>query len=81
MLYYMIDSDMDNKSRRVKDPKTGKVMRRGIWVADELYTAKEISKYIDFEKVSRPVNVSKRRIFWFFGARFAEEGAVKYVNA
>ena len=50
-------------------------------VPNELYTPAEVKRYSVPDKHGckmcsewlEPVNISKRRIYWFFGARFAME--------
>ena len=43
-----------------------------ILVKDELLTKKEMEKYNVPEKAVDPIEVSQKRIYWFFGARFAQ---------
>lgn len=50
-------------------------------VPNELYTPAEVKRYSVPDKHGykmrpewlEPVNISKRRVYWFFGARFAME--------
>ena len=50
-------------------------------VPNELYTPAEVKRYSVPDKHEyrmrpewlEPVNISKRRVYWFFGARFAME--------
>ena len=50
-------------------------------VPNELYTQAEVKRYSVPDKHGcrmrpewlEPVNISKRRVYWFFGARFAME--------
>lgn len=50
-------------------------------VPNELYTPAEVKRYSVPDKRGcrlrpewlEPVNISKRRVYWFFGARFAME--------
>lgn len=50
-------------------------------VSNELYTPTEVKRYSVPDKHGykmrpewlEPVNISKRRVYWFFGARFAME--------
>ena len=50
-------------------------------VPNELYTPAEVKRYSVPDKHGcrmrpewlEPVNISKRRVYWFFGARFATE--------
>ena len=60
MKYYKVKTEADNKKRP----------DGSIYIADELYTPAETRKYnINMDYVDA-VNVSKRRIYWCFGARF-----------
>lgn len=59
MIYYRVKPDADNK-------KFGKT----IYIGGELFTPAEAKKYnVNMDYVDA-VNISKRRICWFFGARF-----------
>ena len=60
MEYYKVKTEADNKKRPDGN----------IYVADELYTPAEARKYnVNMDYVDA-VEVSKRRVYWFFGARF-----------
>lgn len=61
----------------------GKVFRRSDYmqtIAGELFTAKEVEKYSKPDKYGykmelewlEPVEVSRNKTHWFFGARFAD---------
>ena len=45
-------------------------------VKDELFTKKEVEKYKIPAKILVPVEISKKRVYFFFGARF--EGLTWY---
>lgn len=57
-------------------------------VGRELFTAREFERYSAPDKYGcrlrrewvRPVNVSPRRVFFFFGARFADEKDIHPAN-
>lgn len=61
-----------------EEPKGGEIYLHSLnyWhslVKGELYTAKELKK-LNINPCSKfftPVEVSRRKIYWFFGARFA----------
>lgn len=60
MKYYKVKPEADNKKRLDGD----------IYVANELYTPAEAKRYnLNMDYVDA-VEVSKRRVYWFFGARF-----------
>lgn len=71
MLYYKVKPEFDNLSR-YKFKKGGGLEIDGIYIANELYTANELKKYLDYSKVVEPVEIPKSKIYFFFGARFAE---------
>lgn len=61
MKYYKIKKEHDNKKR-----KDGSIL-----IENELYTEKELKKYnipVDYCDI---VEVSKRQVYFFFGARFS----------
>lgn len=60
MLYWKVKPECDNKRRA-----DGSVL-----VANELYTTKEKEKFHISENALVPVEISKRCIYFFFGARF-----------
>lgn len=60
MEYYKVKTEADNKKRP----------DGSIYVADELYTPAEAKRYKLNMDYMDAVNVSKRRIYWCFGARF-----------
>lgn len=60
MKYYQIKKEYDNKKR----------IDGSIFVENELYTEKEKTKYNIPENYYNVVEVSKRNIYFFFGARF-----------
>lgn len=66
MTYFKVKTEADNKMRITT---TGK--NDGIWIADELLTAREAKKYIGYENKTEKVEVKKTDTYWAFGARFA----------
>lgn len=72
MTYYRVKPQYDN-FRLIRDHKY-----HGILIANELYTDKElIKKSILFCYGVQPdffekVEISRKKIYWFFGARFAQ---------
>ncbi len=67
MLYYKVKPQYDNCC---KNPK---IHDGNIYVANELYTEKEVQKQNLNRSFLEPVEVSKKKVYWFFGARFAAE--------
>ena len=67
MLYYKVKPQYDNC---YKNPK---IHDGNIYVANELYTEKEVQKQSLNRNFLEPVEVSKKKVYWFFGARFAAE--------
>ena len=59
MEYYKVKTEADNKKRP----------DGSIYIADELYTPAEAKRYKLNMDYMDAVNVSKRRIYWCFGAR------------
>lgn len=77
MTYYKVKPEYDNCRYTRIDKRSGKRTWGGFLVANELYTLKELKrmeengcKGLEPYKFD-PVEISKRRIYWFFGARFA----------
>lgn len=76
MLYYEVKKEFDNAP--VLQFKNNKCYKIGIWIDSELYTQKELDK-MKSDGVIIPysyfniVNISKRKIYWLFGARFKLE--------
>ena len=62
MKYYKVKKEADNKRRSDGN----------IYVANELYTEREKEKLNLNEAFLEVVEVSKKSIYWFFGARFAK---------
>ena len=63
MTYYKVKPQFDNYRRH----------DGSIWVANELYTATELARFKASPHMFDRVEVSKRKTYWFFGARFASQ--------
>lgn len=63
MLYYRVKKEYDGKPFSFGSPLQ--------FVRNELYTAKECARLGVPACAVDPVEVSKRRVGWFFGARFS----------
>lgn len=74
MTYYRVKPQHDN-FRLIRDHKY-----HGILIANELYTGKELVKknillcYRVEPDFFEKVEISRKKIYWFFGARFAQWG-------
>ena len=67
MTYYRVKPEFD---QCYKNPK---VHDGNIFIANELYTPAERNKMPHIsDKVFDEVEISSRKTYWFFGARFAE---------
>lgn len=75
MLYYKVKPEYDSKPR-FKFRRGGGLNIDGIFVANELYTAKEIARYLGGIAACEPIEVSKKAIYFFFGARFSDDTGV-----
>lgn len=71
MTYYRVKPQYDNKTR-FKFHKGGGLEIDGIFVGNELYTSKEISKFPGGILYCEQVEIPKSKIYFFFGARFAD---------
>lgn len=60
MLFYKVKKEADNIPLK----------SRLIYIGGELATESEIKRYKMDKKHMTPVNISKRRTYWFWGARF-----------
>lgn len=74
MLYYRVKPDYDQTPRIRFHRKIEKQTRDGVFVADELYTPRELDKFDIpvrlFYEMFEPVRVRKTDTYWFFGCRF-----------
>ena len=78
MRYYRVKPEFDN----FRLWRNGKYA--GILVANQLYTEKELEKRrvlfcrrVRFDMFER-VEVPKNKVYWFFGARFADVDGLRY---
>lgn len=67
MLYYRVLPQYD---QRCKNPR---VRNGNIYIGNELYTPREVERQKLNMKYLELVNVSKRSVYFFFGARFSDE--------
>lgn len=72
MQYYKVKAEHDNE-RRYKFHKGGGLEIDGIYIKNELYTAKELNRYLGGFKVCEAVELPKSGIYFAFGVRFARE--------
>lgn len=61
MKYYRIKKEHDNRRR----------LDGSILIGNELYTEKELNKYKIPEAYCNIVEISKKKVYFFFGARFS----------
>ena len=72
MEYYKVKPQYDNRTRYTwNNHRQG--VSNGILIANELYTPKEFEKLAMCPAWFDKVNISKRRTYFFFGARFEME--------
>ena len=69
MLYYKVLPQYDNK-KRYRWNNHGQCVSNGILIANELYTPGEFRKIANYPAWFEKVNISKKNIYFFFGARF-----------
>ena len=70
MTYYKVKAEYDNVPR-YKECSNHKLRQDGILVSGELYTPCERAKIMNGDWMFEPVQISKSKVYWFFGARFA----------
>ena len=69
MLYYRVKQQYDNKVRYTWN-NHGQGVSNGILIANELYTPGEFRKIANCPAWFEQINISKKNIYFFFGARF-----------
>ena len=69
MKYYRVKSQYDNKTR-YKWNNHHQGVPDSILIANELYTPKEFKKLANCPEWFEVVEISKRSVYWLFGARF-----------
>lgn len=75
MKYYRVKPQYDNKTRYTRNNRQG--VSNGIIVANELYTPSEFKKLAMCPGWFEVVEISKRDVYTFFGARFESKKEVK----
>ena len=63
MTYYKVKLEFDQRKRQ-----DGSIL-----IANELYTPREKERFNISDKAVDPVQVSRKAVYFFFGARFGEE--------
>ena len=74
MKYYRVRPQYDNKIRYTWNNRRQGVSN-GILIANELYSPREYSKLVICPDCVELVEVSKKKTYWFFGARFESREA------
>lgn len=74
MLYYRVKPEYDGYSKFEYVGNTYKVKSDSVLVGEELYTPAERKKIANADKFFEEVNISQRKTYWFFGARFEDKG-------
>ena len=72
MMYYKVKVEHDNERKFVYVGSEYKMKQDGILIANELYTSAERNKIANSNRFFDIVEISKRKTYRFFGARFAE---------
>lgn len=70
MLYYKVKPEHDNAPKFVYVGSYYYMKQDGVLVGNELYTPRERQKIANSDRFFEEVEVSKREVHWFFGARF-----------
>lgn len=70
MLYYKVKPEHDQKTR-FRFHRGGGLEIDGIFIQNELYTARELKKYLGAVQICDIVEIPKSKIYWLFGARFS----------
>lgn len=78
MKYYKIPKELNGRQIYVHSKQ-----KHISFVGGELYTLRELEALglKGWDRLLEAVEVSRRKIYWFFGARFATEGAGKEATA
>lgn len=72
MTYYRVKPEFDNRARYVYIGSSNlKIRRDGILIANELYTPRERERLAVTDKHFDEVEISRKSVYWCFGARFA----------
>lgn len=75
MTYFRVKPQYDNAPRYIINHR-GQRARDGILIGNELLTARKRSKINCTDAAFERVNISKKRTYFFFGARFSGAEAV-----
>lgn len=76
MLYFRVKPDFDGRPRYKYVGGSSKVKQDGYLIAGELYTPGERQRISNRSEYFEKVEISKREIYWFFGARFSNHTGV-----
>ena len=78
MIYYRVKSQYDNIRCFVYVGHSKlKIRPDGILIARELYTPRERERLAMREEFFERVEVSRKKTYWFFGARFSNDTGVQ----
>lgn len=78
MKYYRVKPEYDNKWRYVYVGHSNlKIKRDGILIANELYTPRERERLAAKADIFDEVEISRKRVYWCFGARFSNDTGVQ----
>lgn len=72
MVYYRVKKEFDQKPL-FKFHRGGGLEIVGFAITNELYTQNEIKKYCGLTAFCERVEIPKSKIYFLFGARFADE--------
>lgn len=74
MIYYQVKPEYDQTRRLIWKRHKHAFFDDGIFISNELYTARELQKYyIAAPGMFNEILVPKNKIYYFFGARFKME--------
>lgn len=74
MVYYRVKKRWDNATRfRYIGSSNLRITIDGAFIGGELYTPAERSRLAAHDKVFDKVELSSRKTYWCFGARFSSE--------
>lgn len=71
MIYYKVKPEFDNQYL-IRLNANGKQEIVGFLIKNELYTQREAKKYCGLISCCERVEIPKSKIYFFFGARFAD---------
>jgi hypothetical protein len=71
MKYYKVLPEYDQE-KRWKFARGGGLELDGFYIKNELYTQRELLKYLDYSSFVVPVEIPKSKVYFLFGARFGE---------